>query len=304
MSNQARLLNDKPTKIYPIVEEFISQATLYNGNLIATSSAVTDSTIKKLERTYEDLSQPLAKIAQEHGFMALRFKPEILTDIQTMVTKLCLCALYDPDTYQEADLSHLKDIAADWLKRSYRTVDEMIDINPQVPSEVPLGIQGVESDKDKEVFVDNENHRDAVYILLDAPTCDIVRATERPESTMCGYRPSNCPAPKTRETKERITLKGALARSDDEECSFRLSYFNNNKLERIPVKCSIDALFEEVRQAYTTRQVVELELVIFEKIGRRGKVQKIPTKILGCKVVPGESTNQYLSSQQDLDLGS
>ena len=90
MSNQAKLLNDKPAKIYPIVEEFISRATLYNGNLIATSSAVTDSTIKKLKRTYEDLSQPLSKIAQEHGLKVLRFKSEILTNIQTMDTKLCL----------------------------------------------------------------------------------------------------------------------------------------------------------------------------------------------------------------------
>lgn len=147
MSNQGKLLNDKPAKIYPIVEEFISKVTLYNGNLIATSSAVTDSTIKKLKSTYEDLSQPLSKISQKHGFKIIRFKPEILTDIQTMDTKLCLCALYDPDTYQEADLSHLKDIATEWLKKSYETVDEMIVINPQVPSEVPLGIQGVESDK-------------------------------------------------------------------------------------------------------------------------------------------------------------
>ena len=63
MSSQGKLLNDKPPEIYPIVEEFISRATLYNGNLIATSSAVTDSTIKKLKRTYEDLSQPLSKFA-------------------------------------------------------------------------------------------------------------------------------------------------------------------------------------------------------------------------------------------------
>lgn len=304
MNNQGKLLNDTPAKIYPIFEEFISQATLYNGNLIAASSAVTDSTIRKLKSTYEDLSKPLAKIALENGFKAVRFKSEILTDLETLDTKLCLCALYYHDTYQEADLSHLKDIATEWLKKSYGTVDEMMDINPQAPYEVRLGMQGVESDKDKEVFVGDENHREAVYTLLDAPTCDIVRATERPESTKCGYRPANCPAPKTRETNERITLKGALARSDDEECSFRLSYFNNNKLERIPVKCNIDALFEEVRQAYSTRHVVELELAVFEKIGRKGKVQKIPTKILGCKVVPEESTNQYLSSQQDLDLDS
>lgn len=253
------------------------------------------------------MTRPICKIAIQAGYVELDFIIRVLIIERKLV--LCLCAKYDPYEIQKSDIQELKSLTHNMMLKAYDAIEEMVKINSQAPSTVPLEIinndltkASPDVSRETKISVESQQIYDAVYSILSGPTADMVRAYDEPELTKCGCRPINCPSSKLIETEQTVIIQGALSESDDDNRSVRLIYFINGKIAHIAVRCESSEIFETVRHAYTNRIGVQLTLKVSEKLKSDKKIHQIPVKILECELLPELDLSQFLSSQEGFDI--
>lgn len=301
MSDQ-RPLDLSNLQFFRLVSEPLPTPKLYNGRFLALHMKIFDAEARKLRNAYNKLTVLATNIAKEKGYKDLIFDSDILIDKETLETSMCLFALYCPKTTSESDLPSLKKIIEIKITNAQVAIDKMIEIDPQNPDFVPLGIIGNEYSDEKRVFVEDQHTFEAVQIIYPAPTRRIEPSKEDSETPISISRPEYCPPPGCRETENRITLLGILEEADNAKSSFRFTYYKDEKLVSEIVKCDSVEIYKQLRDFFPKDIVVELTLTTVEKTNHKGVLLQSPHKVLDYQAFPDSSVSQFTNTQDSFDI--
>lgn len=301
MSTQ-RPLDLSSLQFFRLISEPLPTPKLYYGRFLALHMKIFDAEVRKLRNAYNKLTVLATHIAKEKGYKDLIFVSDILIDKETLETSMCLFALYCPKTTSESALLSLRKIIEIKIEQAQVAIDKMLEIDPQNPDLVPLGIIGNEDSDEKRVFVEDRHTFEAVHTIYSAPTRRLEPSNGTSETPISISRPVNCPPPGSRETEITITLLGTLEEADNAKSSFRFTYYKDEKLVSEIVKCDSVVIYKQLRDYFPKDIVVELTLTTIEKTNHKGVLLQSPHKVLDYQAFPDSSVSQFTNTQESFDI--